>query len=495
MAKAKAEGITVDLDDLQKSIWQDDYLTFFIDFWDEIPANANSPLILSDHIPLVAGELQKIGERILNREPNDHDLIINIPPGSSKSTLSTILFPVWLWINNPGLRIISTSHSASLAMAHAGASRDVIASDKFQHYFGDEVVIRKDEDNKKTYKTTAGGARFTTSTGGSVTGMHADIILIDDPIDASKADSDAFIGSATHYINKTLPTRLTDKKVSTTIMIMQRLHQEDPTGSWLKDRNDKGKKVRHICLPATDDYPVFPEEFRSIYQSGYLDPKRMGQDVLDKQLIALGEADYAGQFGQQPSPPGGLVVKKDWLQVVDSHDLPRKLVEDVVMDFVADTAQETKDKSDPSGIMAFKYFKGYLFVFDYIADKWAFPDLVDAVKGFVGRRGSPNSLVVVEPKSSGISLVQYIERFTDLNITKWKMPEGDKMNRLKSITPFLRAGKVFFVRGPWNDKFIQELTMFPKAPHDESVDCLIMACHETLMEDGDKGGGGYSAHT
>ena len=178
MAKAKTEGITVDLDDVQKSIWQDDYLTFFIDFWDEIPANANSPLVLSDHIPLVAGELQKIGERILNREPNDHDLIINIPPGSSKSTLSTILFPVWLWINNPGLRIISTSHSASLAMAHAGASRDVIASDKFQHYFGDEVVIRKDEDNKKTYKTTAGGARFTTSTGGIgyryARGYHSD---------------------------------------------------------------------------------------------------------------------------------------------------------------------------------------------------------------------------------------------------------------------------------------------------------------------------------
>ena len=478
-------------DNLRKSIHKESYYHFFKWAWNLLPSNP--PLKEAPHLKLIADELQAVGERMIAGEPKEYDLIINVPPGSSKSSLATIFFPVWLWIRKQDTRIISGSFSSALSIEHAINSKDVIQSEEFQRLYGDLFQIRKDINAKTRYKTIQGGERKTTSSGSSITGSHAHIILIDDPIDPKGARSEAILKNVNEWMDKTIPSRVVDKEVSPIILIMQRLHEEDPTGNMLEKR-EKGKSIRQICLPATDDYPIAPAEAADIYVDGLLDPVRMPRRVVKDFEATLGEEEYAGQFGQQPAPPGGLIVKKEWLPIIPFSKLPPAL-KDEPMDFVGDTAQKASENNDPSALLAWKVFKGYVFLFDYIEDRVEFPDLVDMATSFVGRLGDEFSLVHIEPKSSGSSLVQHLIEFTDLNVVEWSMPDGDKESRLRSITPFLRSKKFVLVKGAWNEKFIHSVTMFPRAKHDEAVDCLVMAAYEGIVRGTGRSSGGYEAHT
>src|SRR5690606_9661214 len=129
---------------------------------------------------IICNKLQEIAQRVIDRQPKKADLIINVPPGCSKSTICTQIFPAWCWANDPTIKIISCSYSATLSTQHAVKSRDVLKSDKFKAYYGDKVTFKDDSDNKTLYENNQGGMRASTSVGGTITGMHAHIILIDD---------------------------------------------------------------------------------------------------------------------------------------------------------------------------------------------------------------------------------------------------------------------------------------------------------------------------
>lgn len=214
------------------------FYEFFKEFWDTIES---VELIDNWHIKYICDELQEVYHKWELKE-SQKDLYINVPPGSSKSTMALQLFPVWLWVRNPSIRTISSSYSSDLSTAHAVKSRDCIASDKFKLYYSNVVQIKSGEDNKTWYKNSKKGERYATSTGGTVTGMHADFILIDDPINPKKAYSKTERDNANKHISETLSTRKTDKNRTVTIVIMQRLHEEDATGKALKERKDTTKK-------------------------------------------------------------------------------------------------------------------------------------------------------------------------------------------------------------------------------------------------------------
>ena len=99
------------------------------------------------HLEYLCKELQAMVLKVAKREPKDYDLIINIPPGTSKSTLVTVMLPVWSWIIDPRIRALTASYSASLSTDHALKSRDIIRSDLFRSLFPD-IHIKRDQDNK-----------------------------------------------------------------------------------------------------------------------------------------------------------------------------------------------------------------------------------------------------------------------------------------------------------------------------------------------------------
>jgi len=300
---------------VEREACQNSFFEFVQSFWSVVIKEVPQ---YNWHIPYLCEELQKLSVSIVNRDKKPYDLIINIPPGTTKSTIVTIMFPAWLWTQDPTLRIITNSYSAELSTEHAVKSRDIIQSDKYKSLFP-EVVIRRDKSGKENYENTATGARYTTSTGGTITGKHAHVIINDDPLNPKQAASDVQRKEANEH-TKTLSSRKVDKSKTPTITIMQRLHESDVTGYLIAK---KGENIRHICLPAESNGDVRPESLRDNYINGLLDPVRLSREVLDEALVDLGSRGYAGQYGQSPVADGGNIIKNEWFQYISRADFER----------------------------------------------------------------------------------------------------------------------------------------------------------------------------
>lgn len=96
-------------------------LSFFVkEFWDVVIAEQ---MIWGPHMDVLCDEIQVAYERVMRREPKEYDLYINIPPGTSKSTIITIMAPAWSWTIDASLRHITGSYSDALATEHSVKSR------------------------------------------------------------------------------------------------------------------------------------------------------------------------------------------------------------------------------------------------------------------------------------------------------------------------------------------------------------------------------------
>lgn len=438
---------------------------FYKEFWETIEA---AKFVDNWHIKFICDQLQQVYE---NWESglSQNDLYINVPPGSSKSTICTQLYPAWLWTKNPSIRLINSSYSGDLSTAHAVKTRNCIGSDKYKLYYSDEWQVKAGEDNKTWYKNTKFGERYATSTGGTVTGMHADFIIVDDPIKPSASDSQTQRTEANKHLKETLSTRKTDKSRSVTIVIMQRLHEEDPTGMALKEKPDK---ITHICLPAELSDSVRPIQARDYYTDGLLDVNRLSRPVLEKFRVDLGSYGYAGQMQQVPSPEGGGQLKKSWFRTCELSEY--ELINEPV-NFFLDTAYTEKQKNDPTAMMSTKYYENTLYIKNSSQFWLEFPDLIKQIPEYTQANGLSNrSKILIEPKASGKSVVQSFKN-SNLNVIELDPPLDNKITRVSGVSPFCEAGHVVLVKGPWNDSFLGECASFPNGQHDNQVDNLVNA--------------------
>jgi predicted phage terminase large subunit-like protein len=455
-----------------------DLFYFLQTFWVEI---IKEPPVFNWHIPYICSELQMLGESIIRRDPKPYDMIINVPPGSTKSTIATIVFPAWLWANDPTLRIISNSYSSDLSEEHSAKSKYIITSNRYKYLFPN-VQIRPGSSGKSTYDTTEAGERRHTSTGSASTGRHAHLIINDDPLDITRAASDAYRQQAIEKM-KELFSRTVDKMNTPMITIMQRLHEDDVTGYLLKL---DGENIRHICLPAELSDNVKPVELKEKYIDGLLDPKRIGSKAIERAKRTLGSRGYAGQYLQVPVVEGGNIVKEGWFGRIDlAHFLA--LLGATPMHFFLDTAYDEKKDyadNDPSGIIAACVIQNRLYVYHAQKIYKEFPELCRFIVDYAKSYGySHQSTVRIEPKANGISVIQTLQRSTKLNITRTPSPRDSKTVRLNTSSPKIECGRVVLVEGAWNDEFLDEVCGFPAKAHDEYVDLLCYAIDYFLNDE------------
>lgn len=447
-------------------------------FWDVI---IHEDPVYNWHIPYLCEELQKLAQPVFERKPKLYDLIVNIPPSTTKSTIVTVMFPAWLWTNDPTIRVISNSYSSALSLDHATKSKDIIQSEKYMMLFP-EVEIRHDKSGKQNYENTAGGFRYASSTGSTITGFHAHIIINDDPVNPKQAESDQMRKVANDHV-KTLSSRKVDKAVTPTITIMQRLHQDDVTGYLLSKKKDK---IKHINLPAEDCEDVEPAELRKNYVDGLLDPIRLNREVLEEAKIDLGSRGYAGQFMQKPSAEGGNIVKEAWFRKISRSDF-YSLRYNETMHFFVDTAYDEKKKksdNDPTGILAACMIQNNIYVYNAMQVWKTFPDLIRFLPEYMAaNEGSSQSSLRIEPKANGISVVHTLEAISGLNVTRTPTPTDSKAERLHAVSPTIECGRVYIVEGDWNDEFIDQVCGFPQRLHDEFVDILGYAINYFKNDD------------
>lgn len=279
----------------------------------------DTKVIWNWHMGYLCTVIQNALERVSQKKERVKHLLVNIPPSSAKSMLFTRMPNAWAWIKWPWMRFLSSSYAGDLSLEHSSDTRAIIRSEWYQNYWGDKYLLSEDQDSKSFFKTDRGGRRQTTSTGAKVTGRHAHIIAIDDPLSAEEAESPAAIDKHLRYYKRTLSSRFIDPSVGMFWIIMQRLHTDDLTGYIL---NKEKERYYHICLPAEEMEWISPPHLRKRYVNGLFFPEKFTRQFLDDQKNADIYA-YTGQYLQKPTPEeGGIFKRYNWKFWIPTGDLP-----------------------------------------------------------------------------------------------------------------------------------------------------------------------------
>lgn len=452
---------------------RESFFDFVREFWSEI---IQDEPVWNWHLEYMCNELQKVAERVFANKDKKYDLIINIPPGTTKSTICSIMFPAWTWTRMQKARHICGTHTFDLGMDLSRKCRDICESDRYRYLFP-WIGMRRDQNTKSYFVNSRGGYRKSVTVGGkSPMGFHGHFIIIDDPIDPERARSmsEASIKAANNWMNETAPTRKVSKTVTPTILVMQRLHQNDPSGNWLQRvKEGKSGKVKHICLPAdmNDGYAIKPKKLIHNYRDGLLDPIRLNRKALKELKGVLGEYGYAGQIGQRPVPLGGGMFKIN--RLLSEPVLPVKLKR---VCRYWDKAGTPGGGDYTAGVLMGVDYHGHFYILNVIRDQLdsgAREDLI--YQTAVRDQATYGSKLIIgieqEPGSGGKESAENTAKRLRGFRSRIDKVTGDKVIRADPFSVQVNARNVTIVGGGnWVDEFVDELQFFPFSTHDDMVD-------------------------
>lgn len=429
------------------------------------------------HLEAIAEHLEAISAGELG------NLLINIPPGTCKSILVSVMWPAWEWITDPSLRIMGASYGEDLAVRDAQKTRDIILSEWYKQRW-EHVRIVKGSDQKTKYDLTGRGWRLATSVGGRGTGEHPRRIIVDDPHSAKQAQSDAERKTAVDWVGGTLSTRGASQGAKT-IIVMQRLHEQDVSGFVLSDLHED---YEHLFIPmryesgtAKKATSIGWKDPRTV-EGSLLWPELFPEKVLKKIETALGSYGTAGQMQQRPAPAGGGILKIAHFQLWPvGKTLPD--FDCVVQSW--DTAFTEKTTGDPSActVWGATKFEGkqIAILLDYKADTMAYPTLKKTViedwGSVYGEQQRHADFVLVEKKASGQSIIQDLQ-VAGIPCRGYNPGNADKVARAHMTAPILETDVIYIPESSvkpghvvsWAQPFVDQVELFPNAKNDDGVD-------------------------
>lgn len=456
---------------LEKELCSRSFTEFVKSAWPIL--EPSTPYMHNWHIELICEYLQLVTEGKIKR------LIINIPPRYMKSLLVSVMWPVWMWIQKPYYRWISCSYSASLSLKHNLDRRNLIQSSWYQQHWGNVIKLSEDQNQKSEFQNTSRGYMVATSVGGTITGKGGNVIILDDPLNPQEALSDSLRGTCNNWIDQTLSTRLDDKKNGAIVVVMQRLHEMDPTGHLLQKTGEEGMSDwRMLTIPAESNVRHvvrFPITHKKFYRNpgDILWPEREGKKELAVQKRAMGSYGYAGQYQQSPAPIGGGMIKTSWWKFFDYHTLDLSHMDQWIQSWDM-SFKSTKMGSYVCGqVWARKGSNCYLL--DQVRIRVDFPDAVKAVLKLV-RKWPQCGAKLVEDKANGPAIISTLsDRVSGIIAMN---PNSSKEARVSAISYLIEAGNVWIpqiIDFAWVDDFISECSKFPNSANDDQVDTMSQA--------------------
>jgi predicted phage terminase large subunit-like protein len=448
-----------------RSIVKESFYEFLKEFW---PVIIHETPVFNWHIKYLCDEMQTVAERVFNGQPRLYDLIINVPPGSTKSTICSQMFPAWVWTRMASAKFICVSYSHLIALKDAVRMRDIVESDLYIEMFPD-IGLREDENTKGYFVNANTGVRLSAGVGGTVTGAHAHFLLIDDPINPSEALSEAKLKNVNDFMEVTLPTRKSDKLVTPTIIIQQRLHQADPSGEAV---NNPNKKIKHICLPGELTVDVSPKELAACYnKEGLLDPVRLPREVLNELRTDLGEYGYAAQILQSPVPLGGGMFKVDNLVITDT---PPTSIYRVVRSW--DKAATAGGGCYSAGVKMAIDREGRFWVLDVVRGQWSATERERIIRRIASTDGDGIAILLeIEGGSGGKESAEETIRNLAGYMVYAYHPTGDKEARAYAFSSQVGSGNVSVLNRTWTKAYIEELRFFPHSKYKDQVDASAAA--------------------
>lgn len=438
-------------------------------------------------------------------------LLINVPPGSMKSLMVNVFWPAWEWgaLNMPHLRYVSFSYSSGLTERDNVKFRKLITSEKYLELWGDRFNVEKEGEIKVTNDKT--GSKFASSVKGIGTGERGDRVVIDDPHDVHKSESDLVRTDTIRWFRETITDRLNNLDDSAIIIIMQRVHQLDISGFIL----EQGWPYCHLMVPM--EFEAGREPYNTI---GWVDPRTEDGDLawperFSPEAVAniereKGSFAYAGQYQQRPSPRGGGIIKRDhWrpytTQNCGNFGVPWPKLP--VMSYTVlslDTAQTEKKQNDPSaavvlGVVRDIWENRRLILMWAWAERLELYELIKKIEETCKKFKVDR--VLIEDRASGYPVAQELrrrgrnisERLFNNPKTKDRAdfgvqlmtPEGDKVARAYSVQNLFEVGLIYapaeatgngdYLFKDWAEKVINELAELPKGQHDDLADAMTQA--------------------
>jgi predicted phage terminase large subunit-like protein len=419
------------------------------------------------HIDAICDHLEAVSRGEIRR------IIINVPPGFMKSLLVSVYWPAWEWTTKPTLQYLASSATNDVALRDARRMHELLESTWYQTSFLPDWKFDTSQDAKGYYCNTAGGARMSRSTGQKVTGLRADRVIVDDPLDARDAHNDKkALAEHVRWFDHALSTRLNSPD-SPIVVIMQRLHERDLAGHLL-DQGD----WQHLCLP--NEYDLG----RCDTSIGWQDPREDEGELLFPGLLdaeetkktrrKLGERGYAGQFQQRPAPSEGAVFKEKWFKYWTDETKPKRF------DYVFGSWDCTFVRSTDADYVAGQTWgvKGAdCYLLGQVRRKLDFAETLEAIKE-QQRHWPGMRAVLIEAKANGPAIIEVLRQ--KIPGLQGVNPQGDsKESRAHATLPRFEAGQVWFpspeFHGWVQNLLLPEILSFPQARHDDQVDAMTMA--------------------
>lgn len=414
------------------------------------------------HIDIICHLMQRMFEDDVSRA------LVCIPPRYLKTYLISLAYTAWLLGKNPAARIICVSYGAQLTEKFSADTLRLMRSSWYRRIFPGTILHPKKQ-SLTEIGTTAGGYRFATSIGATLTGRGADIIIIDDPLKANEAHSPTARENCIEWFNSTVHTRFDDPKKGKIVVVAQRLHAEDLPGH-LIETGGWETLILPAINPKDQTYPIVAGGQQALFHTGrILQPSRHDAAYLAQLKKEMGEHDFEAQFNQCPIPPGGAIFKNIWVKRYDKRPGPEK-VEAVIQSW--DTAYEGDETNSWTVCTTWAKCPDGYYLLDVWRNRPAFSALLKQV--YALKQKWKAALVIVERKASGISLIEEINKGDPKLWLVHRSPEKGKVERAQQQTVKVEQGQLWLpVEADWLPAYEAELFQFPHAKFDDQVDSTV----------------------
>lgn len=451
------------------------------------PIVEGGPFVPGWHLEEAAAHLQAVSRKECLR------LVINQPPGTTKSLMTSCFWNAWEWTERPTTTFIYASYDQSLVNRDGERVIKLLQSDWYQARWG-RLLNPNSKYAVSDFANYAGGWRFSTSVAGKVTGRHADIQCVDDPIkpiDVQGTSRNAIERVSTWW-RSTMASRMRDPKTGRRVVLMQRLDADDLAGECV------AAGYHHLRLPmryeADEPCRTAWGGDRRTEEGELLCPDRFPEATVRSLETEMGPDISSAQLQQRPSRKGGQIFRQEYWRYWHPSDpdmgVPPPDVGGLQIQSWDMAFKKLQDTDYVCGMVLWDWH-GAIYLMHLINERLSFTESVQAVKDMSAQWPHTYNKLI-EDKANGPAVEDQLKN--ELFGVTLVSPKGGKLGRAWAAQPILArpTGKPprpgLYIPHPsvypWVGPFKKQAESFPRAANDDMVDALTQGIN-ALREHGD----------